>query len=149
MSNLGLPHPKQLAVAVPANMRCGQPEAESASVATSRAPDWGPVVTTYAGVWEIAPEWVARHKEDVHILDVRSAEEWDGELGHLDGATLIPLGELRARAAEVKNDKPVIVTCQTGKRSSMATLILRKAGLTRVANLAGGMVRWRDLGLPS
>jgi len=143
MKNLGLPHPKQLAVALPANMRCGEPES------VPSAPDWGPVITTYAGVWEIAPEWVARHRDGVSILDVRSAAEWDGELGHLEGARLIPLDELRARSSEVPSDKPVVVTCQTGKRSAMATQILRKAGLTRVANLAGGMVRWRDLGLPS
>jgi sulfur dioxygenase len=145
MSNLGLPHPKQLAVAVPANMCCGEPE----NVGVEDAPAWGPVITTYAGIWEIEPEWVARHRDLVCILDVRSPGEWDGELGHIDGATLIPLDDLRARAAEVCGDKPVVVTCQTGKRSAMATLILRKAGLTRVANLAGGMVRWRDLGLPS
>jgi sulfur dioxygenase len=41
------------------------------------------------------------------------------------------------------------VVCQTGKRSALGTQILRKAGFERVANLAGGMVRWRELGLPS
>ncbi len=45
----------------------------------------------------------------------------------------------------MKDDKPVIVVCQTGKRSAMATVILRQAGLKQVANLAGGMVRWREL----
>jgi rhodanese-related sulfurtransferase len=39
--------------------------------------------------------------------------------------------------------------CQTGKRSALATTILKKAGITRIANAAGGMVRWRELGLPS
>jgi len=42
----------------------------------------------------------------------------------------------------------VVFVCQTGKRSAMAAAILRKAGRSRVANLAGGMVRWRQLGLP-
>jgi sulfur dioxygenase len=144
MTNLGLPHPKQLAVAVPANMRAGQPEDGTAPA----APDWGPVVTTYAGLNEIAPEWVARHRQDVHLLDVRSAAEFDGELGHIEGAQLIPLDELRSRAAEVKGDKPVVVVCQTGRRSGMGTVILGKAGLTRIANLSGGMVKWHELGLP-
>jgi len=144
MQNLGLPHPKQLAIALPANMRAGEPEG-----ALPKPPDWGPVVTTYAGISEIAPEWVARHRDKVTLLDVRSAPEWSGELGHIDGSILVPLDELRARAAaEVAKDKPVVVTCQTGKRSAMATVILRKAGFDRVANLAGGMVRWRELGLP-
>ena len=145
MRNLALPHPKQLAVAVPANMRSGQPEDGCAP----RAPDWGPVVTTYAGLHEVAPEWVARHRQDLHVLDVRSAAEFDGELGHLEGAQLIPLDELRARVAEVPTERPVVVVCQTGKRSGMGTLILEKAGLTRVANVAGGMVSWRELALPS
>lgn len=145
MRNLGLPHPKQLAVALPANLRAGQPEDGKAPA----VPEWGPVVTTYAGLREISPEWVARHRIEVHVLDVRSPVEFDGELGHLQGAQLIPLDELRARVSEVATDRPVVVVCQTGKRSGMGTVILSKSGIARVANLAGGMVRWRDLGLPS
>jgi len=148
MKNLGLPHPKQLAVALPANMRAGKPEDGKAPA----EPDWGPVVTTYAGLPEIPPEWVASHRDAVHVLDVRSPAEFDGELGHLLGATLIPLDQLRERVSEVTasgDDKPVVVVCQTGKRSGMGAVILRKAGVSRVANLAGGMVRWRELGLPS
>lgn len=145
MKNLGLPHPKQLAVALPANLRAGQPEnGEPAPTA-----DWGPVITTYAGLGEIAPEWVASHRAEVHLLDVRSAAEFDGELGHIQGAQLVPLDDLRARVSEVPAGKPVVVVCQTGKRSALGTVILSRAGLKRVANLAGGMARWRELGLPS
>lgn len=144
MKNLGLPHPKQLDVAVPANLRAGQPEDGQ----VPRAEGWGPVVTTYGGLSEVDPEWVALHRDDVVLLDVRNPHELEGELGHLRGARLIPLDELRARAGEVLGDKPVVVVCQTGKRSGMATVILRKIGLTRVANVSGGMVRWRQLGLP-
>jgi glyoxylase-like metal-dependent hydrolase (beta-lactamase superfamily II)/rhodanese-related sulfurtransferase len=146
MRNLGLPHPRQLAVALPANLRCGQPDGEGDGAVA--APAWGPVVTTYAGLSEITPDWVAAHRAEVHLLDVRGAAEFDGELGHLVGAQLIPLDELRARAAEVPTALPVVVVCQTGKRSGMATVILGKAGVARVANLAGGMVAWRALGLP-
>jgi glyoxylase-like metal-dependent hydrolase (beta-lactamase superfamily II)/rhodanese-related sulfurtransferase len=145
MQNLGLPHPKQLAVALPANMRSGQPEDGSAP----RAPEWGPVVMTYAGVPEIAPEWVARHRKDVNVLDVRSEAEWKGELGHLEGALLVCLDTLREREADLPKDKPIVVICQTGKRSAMGAAILAKAGRDRVANVAGGMVAWRQLGLPS
>ncbi len=143
MRNLGLPHPKQIAVAVPANLRGGEPE-------DGRVPNavtWGPVITSYAGLPEIAAEWVATHRGEVEILDVRAADELEGELGHLEGARNIPLDELRARVGEVSNERPVVVVCQTGKRSGMATVILKKAGLSRVANVAGGMVRWRELGL--
>jgi sulfur dioxygenase len=141
MKNLALPHPKQVAVAVPANMRAGEPEDGRAPA----GPDWGPVVVSYAGVPQIDPEWVACHRDDVHIVDVRSPEELRGELGPIAHAQLIPLDELRARTADVARDKPVVVVCQTGRRSALATAILRKAGLTRVANLAGGMASWRDM----
>jgi sulfur dioxygenase len=145
MKNLALPHPKHLAVAVPANLRSGEPE----NGQPPTAPEWGPVVTTYAGMREVAPEWVASHRADVTVLDVRNPEELAGEFGSLEGATLIRLDELRARAAEVPRHKPVVVVCQTGKRSGLATLILARSGVERVANVAGGLARWRELGLPS
>lgn len=144
MSNLALAHPKQMAVAVPANLRGGEPEDGKAPT----APDWAPVVVTYAGQPELRPEWVAGHRADVHVLDVRGSAEFDGELGHLEGAQLLPLDELRARLAEVPTDKPIVVVCQTGKRSALATQILTGAGVSRVANLAGGMLEWSHLGLP-
>ena len=145
MLNLALPHPKQLEIAVPANMRGGKPAEGTQS---SAPPAWAPLVTTYAGIQEIHADWVASHRDDVRILDVRAAAELSGELGHLMGAQHIPLEELRARAGEVRSDRPVIVVCQTGRRSGMATQILAQAGLANVANLAGGMLAWRDLGLP-
>jgi sulfur dioxygenase len=145
MENLTLPHPKQLAVALPANLRAGEPE----DGRLPAVPDWGPVVKTYGGLSEISPEWVATHRSAVNVLDVRTPVEFAGELGHLEGAQLIPLDELRARVAEVGADKPVVIVCQTGRRSGLATMILAKGGVTRVANIAGGMIRWRELGLPS
>jgi sulfur dioxygenase len=145
MRNLGLPHPKQIAIAVPANLRSGQPEDRKVST----TPPWGPIVVTYAGLQEISPEWVAGHRREVCVLDVRTPAEFEGELGHIEGAQLIPLDDLRARVSEVIADRPVVVVCQTGRRAAMGTVILGKAGIKRCANLAGGMVRWRDLGLPS
>jgi sulfur dioxygenase len=145
MRNLALPHPKLLAVAVPANLRSGRTETDLPPT----APAWGPVVTTYAGVPEIAPDWVAGHRGELHLLDVRSPSETQGELGKLEGAQLLPLDELRSRISEVPRDKPIVVLCQTGRRSAMGAAILSKAGIARTASLAGGMVRWRDLGLPN
>ena len=112
------------------------------------SPSWGPVIATYAGLSEIAAEWVVAHRNDVTMIDVRSPAEFEGELGHITGARLLPLGDLRGRTAELERDKPIVLICQTGKRSGMGTVILKAAGFTRVANLAGGMVRWRELGLP-
>jgi len=145
MENLGLPHPKLLAVAVPANMSCGR-EAESSE---PTPPGWAPVLETYAGVPEIAPEWLALHLAEVEVVDVRSRSEFEGELGHVKGSLLVPLDELRSRMDEISSGRPVVLVCQTGKRSAMGATILRKAGLSRVANLAGGLMRWRELGFPS
>lgn len=145
MENLGLPHPAQIDVAVPANLRCGRPPADAPSPGQV---DWGPVVRTYAGVAEVAPRWVAEQGDRVFVLDVRQPAEFTGELGHVPGATLLPLGELRGRLDEIPRDRPVITVCRSGARSAQASLILEKAGYPRVANLAGGMLRWNSEGLP-
>jgi len=144
MDNLGLPHPKLLDMAVPANLRSGRPE----SGALPEAAGWGPVTLTFAGIPEVPPEWVAQHREQLHILDVRSDAEFHGELGHLKGAQLIPLDELRRRLGEVPKDRPVVTVCQSGKRSAKATEILLQAGYERVANVAGGLIHWSRLALP-
>ena len=144
MDNLGLPHPKLLDMAVPANLRSGRPE----SGALPEAAGWGPVSLTFAGIPEVPPEWVARHREQLHILDVRSDAEFHGELGHLKGAQLIPLDELRVRLGEVPKDRPVVTVCQSGKRSAKAAEILLQAGYEKVANVAGGLIHWSRLALP-
>ena len=58
------------------------------------------------------------------------------------------LSGLRDKLAEIPADRPVVTVCQSGKRSAMATQILLKNGITRAANLAGGMIQWNRLGLP-
>jgi len=144
MDNLGLPHPRLIDIAVPANMNGGRPDEDQAMGETS----WGPVTMTFAGVPEIVPDWVARHMEDVFVLDVRSRGEYDGELGHLEGAHLVPLDELGDRIDEIPQGKPVVTVCQSGKRSSRAAEILIKAGYREVANVSGGLIQWSRLALP-
>ena len=140
MTNLGLAHPKKIDIAVPANLRCGRPE--SGTVPGDR-PDWAPLVYTFAGLWEIDPRWLEEHLHEVRVLDVREPEEFDGPLGHLPGAQSIPLGTLGARIDEVSKDLPVVTVCRAGARSAQAAVLLDRAGFTRVANLGGGMLRWR------
>jgi len=143
MQNLGLPHPKQIDVAVPANMVCGKP----ALAQVAEHPAWGPVVRTFAGGLEVDPVWVAEHRDRVTILDVRDAAELSGDLGRIEGSLHIPLGELRGRIDDVPRDKPVVAVCRSGKRSAQAVVILSQAGVRDAANVAGGMLRWRALGL--
>ncbi|MBY0275775.1 MBL fold metallo-hydrolase [Candidatus Binatia bacterium] len=142
MDNLGLPHPKQIDVAVPANLACGKRE-----TASGDRPTWGPIVHTFSGVNEIDPVWVSEHRGAVTVLDVREPVEAGGELGRIEGSVHLPLGELRARVAEVPRDKPIVCVCRSGRRSAQACTILEKAGVHDIANLAGGMIRWRALGL--
>ncbi len=145
MRNMALPHPKQIDIALPANMRSGCPEDGQYPHKIT----WGPVTRSYAGVPEVDPTWVATHRGELTLIDVRSADELHGELGSLSDARNIPLDALRDRLGEIADDRPIVTVCQTGKRSAMAAQILTKAGRSRVANAAGGMVRWRALGLPS
>jgi rhodanese-related sulfurtransferase len=143
MKNLDLAHPKKIDEAVPANLRCGQPGNEMGAL---HDPDWAPLRFTFSGVWEIEPHWLEENLSKVHVLDVREPNEFTGPLGHIRGAQLVPLGELAARAKEIPTDKPVVAVCRAGSRSAHATAILLKAGLSDVANLPGGMLRWRAEG---
>lgn len=137
MANLNLPHPKQMDIAVPANLRCGQPEE-----APPADPDWAPLNLTFAGIWEVAPHWLEEHAGDVQLLDVRERDEYAGPLGHIAGALHIPLGQLDSRAEELPKDRPIVAICRAGGRSAQATVILQKKGFTRYASLAGGMLQW-------
>lgn len=145
MGNLALPHPKLIDIAVPANLRCGRPEDGQVP---SAQPDWAPVTYTFAGIYEIQPEALEECMGTVQLVDVREHEEFVGPLGHIRGARLIPLGELVRRSPELARDRPVIAACRSGARSAQACTLLAGAGFTRVANLAGGMLRWRARGHP-
>ena len=78
------------------------------------------------------------------ILDVRGPDEFDGPLGHIEGARNVPLSELSGRIAEIGREAgPVVVVCLTDKRSSQAAATLPEAGMRGVAVLRGGMRAWR------
>lgn len=145
MRNLGLAHPNRIDVAVPANLRCGEPEGP---VPEAADPDWAPLTYTYAGLWEVQPQWLEEHLGEVQVVDVREAPEFEGILGHIEGAVLVPLGSLRDHAAALDRTRPVVTVCRSGARSAQAAVLLEKEGFSRIANLAGGMLRWRAQRLP-
>jgi len=142
MGNLALPHPKKMDIAVPANLRCGRPAGDE--VADEQA--WAPLTYTFAGVWEIAPQTLEETAATVEIIDVREPDEFVGPLGHIRGAKLIPLGQLGRRLDELPRDRPLVIVCRSGARSAQATVALQRSGFPRVANLNGGMLRWRGEG---
>jgi adenylyltransferase/sulfurtransferase len=80
----------------------------------------------------------------VQIVDVR--EPWEWELARIEGASLLPLGELAGRLAEVDPRVDIVTVCHHGLRSVQARDLLRAAGYTRVRSLAGGIDQWaRDV----
>ena len=146
MTNLGLAHPKLMDVAVPANLRCGRPEKEDMTNAADT--DWAPIAMTFAGILELQPDWLAENPGSAQVVDVREPDEFTGSLGHIANAKLIPLGSLLNNMNQISKEKPVVVVCRSGARSAQATVVLKNAGFPRVANLAGGMLRWRAQHLP-
>lgn len=84
------------------------------------------------------------------LLDVREKYELTDELGHLKGIIHIPIGSLSQRIAELEpfRAQTIIVICRSGVRSKTGAQILTKAGFENVPVLAGGMLAWRNAGLP-
>ncbi len=150
MNNLGLPHPKLMDIAVPANLRCGRPDSDSALPAD---PDWAPLTSTFGGMWEIQPQDLEDRLAEaktgaIQIIDVREPSEFSDTLGHIPGAHLLPLSQLTARLSEVDRNCPIVTVCRSGARSAQASVLLGRSGFDKVANLAGGMLRWRAQSMP-
>ncbi len=77
---------------------------------------------------------------NIVLLDVREQFEWD--IAHINGARLIPLGELPARLRELDGHAEIVTYCHRGTRSRSAADILRAAGFSKVRNLTGGIDAW-------
>ena len=85
-------------------------------------------------------------KNNILLLDVRTVDEFDGPLGHIAGAVLIPIQEIEQRIDELNKhkEKEIIVICRSGNRSQTGTRILISHGFNAV-NMVGGMKAWNDL----
>jgi rhodanese-related sulfurtransferase len=102
---------------------------------------------TAGGPWVSTAE--ATHlinREDALVVDVRDPGEYGA--GHILGAKNVPLSRLGDADLVKRKERPVIVYCDVGDRSSKAVALLKKQGLTRVANLTGGLRAWQQAGLP-
>lgn len=86
-------------------------------------------------------------RDEVLLLDVRQPHEWKEE-GVIEGARLIHFADLPQKAASLPKDKPIVVTCSVGNRTSIAVSILERAGFANVSNALGGMDAWSSLGYP-
>ena len=83
-------------------------------------------------------------KPEIVIVDVRGADEFAGELGHIQGARNVPLSDLPQRIGELApfKERQVVLVCRTEMRSAKAAAVLKEAGFRNVTVLRGGMVEW-------
>ena len=82
-------------------------------------------------------------KEPILLLDVREPEE--AAQCNIEGATLIPLGQLNQRLSEIPSEAKIFVHCKSGKRSARAVTLLQREGFTDPTNVEGGMDAWLQL----
>ncbi|MCX7164921.1 MAG: rhodanese-like domain-containing protein [Rhodocyclales bacterium] len=88
------------------------------------------------------------NREDALVLDVRETGEWSS--GHIPGARHITLAQLEKRMSEIEKfkDRPIIICCASGNRSSSACGRLKKGGFEKVFSLSGGISAWLESNLP-
>ncbi len=93
--------------------------------------------------WDITPKELAdrlAQGNHIRIIDVREPHEW--EISHIEGAELIPLGDLAMRMNELDTAEEIVLQCKTGARSARALDLLRTAGFRKLKNLKGGINAW-------
>jgi rhodanese-related sulfurtransferase len=99
---------------------------------------------------EISPQEASQRLSAVTIVDVREPEEY--KAGHLPGAINVPRGllEFRVDTHPVLSDRnrSIVMQCQSGGRSALATVTMQELGYKDVVNLAGGFAAWSTAGLP-
>ena len=85
----------------------------------------------------------------VKLIDVRRLEEFNAELGHIDGAELITLGpDLNEFLNRENKDQEIVFVCRSGGRSGSATFESVRLGFKKTMNMSGGMLAWNALKLP-
>jgi rhodanese-related sulfurtransferase len=110
---------------------------------------WPLVRRTAGGPWVNTTRAIELiNRADALLLDVRDAGEFGA--GHILGAKHLPIARIDEGAGELarKKDRPLIVYCGGGERSTKAAAALKRLGFTQVANLSGGLDAWRQAGLP-
>lgn len=78
--------------------------------------------------------------KNFRLIDVREPHEW--EIARINGAQLIPLGQLAAHMNELDSAEEIVLQCKSGARSMKALELLRGAGFRKLKNLKGGISAW-------
>lgn len=97
---------------------------------------------------QVRPAQVAEHRASSRVIDVREPDEFNDSLGHIPGATLVPLGNLGEQASSWDHDAELVVVCRSGSRSGRASARLASMGFSRVMNMEGGMLAYNAAHLP-
>lgn len=96
----------------------------------------------------VSPLEIPMLRESTYIVDVREPHEFNGDLGHIAGAELVPLASLSATSERWNRDREIVVVCRSGARSQRGCALLASAGFRHVKNLDGGMLAYVQIGLP-
>jgi rhodanese-related sulfurtransferase len=97
---------------------------------------------------DVTPQQVHDDQGRTRLVDVREPHEFNGELGHIPGAELVPLATVEQQAAGWDRAADLVVICRSGGRSSRAAEALARLGFSRVMNLVGGMLAHDAARLP-
>ena len=103
-----------------------------------------------SGIPEVIPQNLRENTMSVRIIDVRRPEEFIGELGHIDGAELVTLGDdLINLLNNEDRDQEIVFVCRSGGRSGQAIQFSQGLGYKNTANMTGGMILWNELKYPT
>jgi len=103
----------------------------------------------YDNVFDVTPDEVKNNAQELTLIDVRQPEEYTGELGHVQNAQLVVLGEIPDQIKNIPTDKPVVFICRSGMRSAQASAYAHSLGIKNTYNMLGGMLLWNQLALPT
>lgn len=139
MDNLNLGMPTHLTEALRTNMSGGKTVAQMLMDASAVVP--------FMSLIELKAH-IESAAGDLLILDVRERDAF--ERGRIAGARLLPRGQLELRVNDELPDptRRIVVYCELGQISTLATATLREMGFQRAVALDGGMRAWRDAGYP-
>lgn len=100
------------------------------------------------GYRDVTPADVFAAKGQVRMIDVREPHEYTGELGHIEGAELVPLATVEAKAASWDRTHEIVLVCRSGARSGRAAAALTQMGFEKAVNMVGGMIAVNEAHLP-
>lgn len=137
MQNLNLTMPTHVTEALRTNMSGGKTVAQMLSEAAAAVP--------FMSLAELKA-CLASRKDEMSVLDVRERDAF--EAGHIAGAQLLPRGQLELRVNQELTDptRRIVVYCEFGRVSMLATATLRQMGFRGAVALDGGMKAWREAG---